>query len=257
MTIDELRALYDRYQRIEVEFPTTRREVMPGVVRHSDLFGRSTTILYTDLDVAHADEAIRAQQDDAARVGHELEWKLYAHDRPPDLAERLIAHGFVPDQAESLMILDLSALPGALTRPARHEILPVADAAGLAEIVAVQEAVWQTDHAWLAGQLAAELRADPAALSIYVARLDGRIVSAAWIRFDSRSRFASLWGGSTLPTYRRRGLYTDLLATRAREAVQRGMRFLTIDAGPMSRPLVERFGFRFVATTCPYLWRPA
>jgi hypothetical protein len=33
------------------------------------------------------------------------------------------------------------------------------------------------------------------------------------------------------PEYRKRGLYTAVLAARVQEAIQRGYRFLTIEAG--------------------------
>ena len=68
--------------------------------------------------------------------------------------------------------------------------------------------------------------------------------------------FAGLWGGSTLAAYRGRGLYTALLAARVREARARGVPYLTIDAGAMSRPIVARHGFEVItyATACE--WRP-
>jgi predicted acetyltransferase len=69
---------------------------------------------------------------------------------------------------------------------------------------------------------------------------------SAWIRFHPPTQFASLWGGSTLPAYRKHGLYTAVLAVRAQEARRRGYRFLTIDASPMSRPIVEKHGFQFL-----------
>jgi len=59
--------------------------------------------------------------------------------------------------------------------------------------------------------LAAELREDPESVVIYIAYCDDVPVSTAWVRFHAGSQFASLWGGSTLPDYRGRGLYTDLL----------------------------------------------
>ena len=75
------------------------------------------------------------------------------------------------------------------------------------------------------------------------------------MRLDSlppRSAFASLWGGSTLPELRKRGLYTSLLNARLEEARQRGFRYLTVDAGDMSRPILEKRGFRLLthATAC-------
>jgi len=82
-----------------------------------------------------------------------------------------------------------------------------------------------------------------------------REVTPTVIRFHPRSSFASLWGGSTVPERRRRGLYTALLAVRAQEARRRGYRFLTIDASPMSRPICEKHGFQFLTCAHECVWR--
>ncbi len=96
----------------------------------------------------------------------------------------------------------------------------------------------------------------PGYLSVYVAYVDGRPASTGWTYFN-KGHFAGLWGGSTLAAYRGRGLYTALLAARVREAHARGVPYLTIDAGEMSRPIVARHGFEVItyATACE--WQPA
>ena len=66
-----------------------------------------------------------------------------------------------------------------------------------------------------------------------------------------------MWGGSTLPLYRRRGLYTALLALRVQEAIRRGYRFVAIDTSPMSRPIVEKHGFRLITYAQDHDWQPA
>ena len=63
-------------------------------------------------------------------------------------------------------------------------------------------------------------------------------------------RSPGLWGGSTLPEYRKQGLYTALVKARVQEAIERGIRYLTIDASPMSRAVLEKFGFELMA----YAW---
>jgi len=55
--------------------------------------------------------------------------------------------------------------------------------------------------------------------------------------------------------FRNQGLYTALLAVRAREARDKGYRFLTVDASEMSRPILEKHGFVKIATTVPYKYR--
>ena len=102
-----------------------------------------------------------------------------------------------------------------------------------------------------------DLENTPDLLSIFAVLEDGRTVSAAWVYYHPPSQFASLWGGSTLEAYRGRGYYTALLVARARETRQRGYRFLTVDASPMSRPILEKFGFQFLGFSTPCRWSPA
>jgi GNAT superfamily N-acetyltransferase len=81
-------------------------------------------------------------------------------------------------------------------------------------------------------------------------------VCAAWVRFPSRTKFATLWGGATLAAWRGRGIYRALVAHRAKLAAERGCRYLEIDASDDSRPILERLGFVAVTTTTPYVWSP-
>jgi predicted acetyltransferase len=92
-------------------------------------------------------------------------------------------------------------------------------------------------------------------MSVYVAYVDEQPASAAWIYFPKHSQFASLWGGSTIRSFRKRGLFTALLAVRAREAKARQARYLTVDASPMSRPILEKFGFERIAYSYPCKWK--
>jgi hypothetical protein len=39
------------------------------------------------------------------------------------------------------------------------------------------------------------------------------------------------------------------------EAPQRGYRFLTVDASPMSRPILEKMGFQLIALSWPCQWK--
>jgi GNAT superfamily N-acetyltransferase len=122
----------------------------------------------------------------------------------------------------------------------------------------VRGRVWQDDEDDATVRyLTASLDEGPGRMSIYVAYVEDRPACSAWILFPGRGSFASLWGGSTVPEFRRRGLYTALLSVRALEARRRGFRYLTVDASPMSRPILEKFGFRLLAWTWPCEWKPA
>jgi GNAT superfamily N-acetyltransferase len=70
------------------------------------------------------------------------------------------------------------------------------------------------------------------------------------------TRFAGLWGGGTVEAHRGRGIYRALVAQRARAAVDRGYRYLQVDASSQSRPILERLGFHPLSTTTPYVYVP-
>ena len=118
----------------------------------------------------------------------------------------------------------------------------------------VHRQVWDEDFSWLNRYLGEALREYPEQMSVYVAYIVAQPASSAWVYFPKHSQFASLWGGSTLSGFRRQGLYTTLLAVRAQEARARGLRYLTVDASPMSRPILEKFGFEMIAYSWPCKW---
>jgi GNAT superfamily N-acetyltransferase len=83
-----------------------------------------------------------------------------------------------------------------------------------------------------------------------------QVVSAGWIVYKPGTDFAGIWGGSTLRSWRGRGIYRALVARRAQLAVGHGYRFLQVDASDDSRPILQRLGFVAVTTTTPYVWTP-
>ena len=86
-----------------------------------------------------------------------------------------------------------------------------------------------------------------------VACVDGQPVSGGRVDLDPGVEFAGLFGGVTLPEFRRRGLYRATVARRAELARERGYRWLYVDALPTSRPILERLGFVKLTTTTPFV----
>jgi GNAT superfamily N-acetyltransferase len=231
-------------------FPGSRREETPDVVRHVDLIGHSGVVIYSALSADTVEAAIDAQIDHFRHAGQEFEWKVYQHDQPADLVIRLAARGFDVDEPEAVLVLDLSGYPPSSSRGVRR----VERRDELYEVASVKERVYGKGAADLINQLAFEMEHARDYLSVYVAYLDDVPAATAWIRFREHSAFASLWGGATLPGARNRGLYTSLLAARIEEARQRGYPYVTVDAGNMSRPILEKHGFRVLtyATACTW-----
>lgn len=255
-TQTELIAIYTEDQRRNVRYPGELREETPHVIRHIAADGgHGNYILYSALDGTNADQVIAEQIAFFSGRGADFEWKLYDYDQPPDLRERLARRGFEIEAAEAIMVLPMADAPDALLAPIPPGIVKLTTPAELAAVQQIEEAVWAEDFSWIADELGRKLAESPHLLSVYAALVDGQAVSAAWITFSEGSRFAGLWGGSTRAEYRRRGLYSTLLAVRAQEAVRRGVEFLTVDAGPMSRPILEKFGFQTIAISHPCQWK--
>ncbi len=258
MNREELLGWYDREQRFEVSFPGFRREELGNVVRFVDerLFD-ANFVLYSKLSTDNADAAIQEQVRYFGENGRSFEWKLYDHDTPPDLRQRLERHGFTIGDEEAIMVLDLAQAPEELRQPVIADVRRLTESSQVEQVVAIEYDVWADENASLWGKrLAAEMQEAPDFLSIYVAYVDGDPACAGWLNFSPNSQFASLWGGSTKAKYRKQGLYTAVLAARVQEAIQRGYRFLTIDASPMSRPIVAKHGFQLLTIAYEANWEP-
>jgi hypothetical protein len=221
--------------------------------------GERGLITYCDLDGMDGltlDAFIARQRDHFTRLGHAAEWKYHSHDRPSDLPDRLIAAGFLPEDAETLLIGESARLGADPDWPAGLTLREVTERADLERIRDMEQAVWGDDHDWLPAVLGRDLT-DPDDPCVVVAVEAGRqVVCAGWIRFHQGTDFASLWGGSTLPRWRRRGIYRGTVAYRARLAAARGFRYIQVDASPDSRPVLARLGLLPVATTTPFVWKP-
>ncbi len=254
MNDQDILALYDRALRRDVEYPDMRREAFPDLVRLVDLTGRQGAVIYSQLDEQSADATIEEQIAYFEGIRQDFEWKVFGYDHPPDLVARLKARGFEIDEEEALLIYDLDHAAPEMLAPVTHDIRQLTEPEQVAPAIAVLEQVWNGSKDWLAERLSTDLRERPETLRLYTAYADGKPVSAAWMYVNPGTPFAGLWGGSTLEGYRGRGLYSALLATRVQEARRLGVRFLTIDASPMSRPIVQKHGFRFMTLMHACVW---
>ncbi|PZG19273.1 GNAT family N-acetyltransferase [Spongiactinospora gelatinilytica] len=203
------------------------------------------------------DRLIARQRDRFAARGEAVEWKVHGHDRPGDLTERLRAAGFVPEDEEAVLIGLAGDMTAASTPPDGVTLRRVTADADMHRIAAMESTVWGQDWSRLGDDLIARVAAAPDQIVVMVAEADGEVVCAAWLDFREGTEFAGLWGGSTLPAWRGRGIYRALVAARAELAVARGVTFLHVDASRDSAPILRRLGFHRVTTTTPYVWSPA
>jgi GNAT superfamily N-acetyltransferase len=217
-------------------------------------------IFCSDLDADSADAVIAAEVRFFAGRGEKFEWKLYSYDQPADLAGRLLAAGFVPEEPESLMV----AAAGEVVAALRGAELPdgvrlerVSDAAGVRRLAQLEQVVFGRDSPEVRESLIAQLTDTPEIVDLVAAMAGDEPVCSARIEFLPGTEFAGLWGGGTLPQWRRRGIYRAVVRYRADLAAGRGYRYLTVDASPQSRPILERIGFSCLAITTPYIRSPA
>ena len=231
-----------------------------GPVQRTTGFGGQGWILYRDLgglEGEELDELIARQVRFFADRGERFEWKLYGHDLPADLPERLVAAGFRPEERETVLIAPIEALTPVPALPDGVAIREVFDRDDMERIAVMERTVYGRgeDYGWM-DELFAEREADPEGLRMFVAEGGDLVVSAGWVRFPSGTEFATFWGGATHPDWRGRGIYRALVAHRARLAAERGCRYIEVDASDDSNPILQRLGFVPVATTTPYVWSP-
>ena len=256
MDRDALLKLFDQKQRIDIEIPDMRKDVLPHVVRFVRPAPGMSFILYSWLEDADVDAVIQEQIAYFSQNEQPFEWSVYEHDTPADLKERLVAHGFEMDERDAVMVLDLEDAPAGLLAPVTADVRTITNRDQLGVVITVLEAVWGGDFSWVTERLGSHLEI-PGYLNVYVAYVDDEPACVGWIYFHQDSQFAGLNAGSTLPDYRKRGLYTAVLAIRAQEAIRRGYRFLTVDAGPMSRPIVAKHGFELLTYGYACEWHGA
>ncbi|MEP6816902.1 MAG: GNAT family N-acetyltransferase [Marmoricola sp.] len=190
------------------------------------------------------------------RHGQRFEWKTFDHDRDGFTGE-LRSRGFVPEEHEALVLGPVQGLATDPVLPAGLTLREVRERADFERIAAMESEVWAEDWGWLADDLAGRVDDPNEPTVVYVVEDGDRVVSAAWLVAITGTPFAGLWGGSTLPTYRGRGVYRALVACRAQEAQRRGFTMLQVDASDDSRPILERLGLQVVGGTTPYIWTPA
>lgn len=255
MNYPAVMALYNQHERIDLEIPGFSKIVGPDLVKFVAPTQSGSCITYSHLSSAELDARIEAEIRYFQQLKRDVEWKTYNTDSPENLSERLVAHGFKAAESESFMVLPLARSSAELPE-AVAQLVEVQDPPGIADAMAVQQAVWGGDVEAQLAQLVQIKAMAPESLQIYVIYEQGQPVSSAWIVYNHASPFAGIYGGSTLPKYRGRGHYSALLERRIHDATQRGKRYLTIDALPMSQKIVEKYGFQQIATTVPYTYHP-
>jgi hypothetical protein len=237
--------LYDgEMRRDPVVDPGSRAEKLGPIVR---VVGKENYIIFSDLDNRNAREVVADQVEYFRKRGGSVEWKVFGHDRSRDLETTLSTAGFVPDPPETLVTFDLrEGLPEGAA-PAGIDLRRVTDDAGIHDAVLANVAAFGPQAQDRAEAYEERLRAPNQA--VFVAYAEGVPVASGRVDLPPGRSFAGLWGGGTALAFRHRGIYRGLVYARAVLAQNAGYRFLTADALPTSRPILERLGFVPLTTT--------
>ncbi|MGW2089825.1 GNAT family N-acetyltransferase [Streptomyces sp. NPDC001880] len=227
-----------------------------GVVREHAADGSERRILYAHCAPEELDEVIGEEIGLARGQAYALEWKVYGHDTPTDIGERLIAAGFEPDDRENVLALPLDEAALAAFDPAGRDIRRVVDEQGLDDYAEIAAALGRRDAQQEKQRLAGELRNAPEAMSIHIAYVSGSPAACGRVYFRPGGPYAELAGGRTRPEYRRQGLFTALVGSRLREARERGRTHAFVDALPTSEPTLRKRGFGLVTWTRPFIYDP-
>jgi GNAT superfamily N-acetyltransferase len=192
----------------------------------------------------------------AERRRREFTWLVGNSSTPTDLNERLLRLGAKPDADEPVYAGMVLTEP-----PPAVEGVEVRPVETFEEYAAVRELGWE-----LLG-MSEEQRAEPRArlnatwedyqamdIVNFAAFADRSVVAAGGIQFTPYGAY--LAGGSTHPDYRGRGCYRALVRARWDAAVARGTPLLAVQAGAISKPILERLGFLQIATVHALVDRP-
>ncbi|MDP9027208.1 MAG: GNAT family N-acetyltransferase [Actinomycetota bacterium] len=255
-------AAYDEQLRAVAETPSATRVELLGPLRMVIFRGGRGFVTYKRPDAAEG-ESLRTLVPEA--LAHyrahpdvvRVEWKTRGHDHTPGLHEALLENGFVPDESESIMIGEAAALAVDVPLPDGVTLRQVTEEADVRAMAAMQGEAFG-DSPEISTEIADAVVARVArndGMELWVAEVDGMIVSAGRVEPVRDSDFAGLWGGATLERWRGRGIYRALTSARARSALRMGKTLMNSDSTDYSRPILERSGFLKVSTTTPYEWK--
>jgi hypothetical protein len=231
------------------------------------LSGRGGFVSYESLESAGDVEAVDSLIGEtvAFYAGHpdveEFEWKTRGHDWPPELDRLLRAHGLEPDEVETVMVgeaahlaVDVELPEGVSVR--RVDLLPDRDAL-VSEASEVAKSIFGDGPS--GEEMLERLDRMQGREQFWVAETvtdeGSRVVCSGRLALVEGTEFAGIWGGSTLPEWRGKGIYRALTAARAHAALAEGVRYIQSDCTVMSRPILERSGLVAVTTSTPYVWR--
>ena len=237
------------------------RSVSKGILleEEGDPHPGSNAIFWANWPAAEADRHIEEMIEEHRRRNIGFWWFTGQYDSPPDLGERLRAHGCVW-AGDNLTVVRLGldnpqipynpdvdvVLLNERTEEDAEAALQVCGAGfhWSKEQTDARRASWfeQLKGPWAKDHM------------VYLAKLDDKPV--AFGHTVLKTGVAFLAGAGTLPAYRNRKIYSTLLRQRLIDAAACGYQVAVVYAGPMSRRVLVRYEFKAYNKFDIYAWMP-
>ncbi|MEQ1594132.1 MAG: hypothetical protein ABL985_03465 [Casimicrobium sp.] len=262
-----LLALYDDTMRRNGNVAGCAREQTGHVSRYTTSTGSQRYLMWHDFAPDSAARVVETELADVAGNAKVLMWKLYAHDVSHDaLRAALLARDFSENDQCTLMACTVGALSERLGALRAVGVDSTASPLDVRELTTAQsldayQEIW--DDVWPGAPNKRYvddyrdrlLRRDPGIA--FFAGFAGEGVEAepmtsGYMFHHPGAPFALLCGGTTKAKWRRQHAYTAMLAARTRAALERGARYLAVEASAASRPILERVGFAPLSTLAFY-----
>lgn len=225
-----------------------------GLVREWSPDKSECRIVFAEVPANRIEDIARLECARASTGGYRLEWKVYAHDPLPELAQRLRLAGFKAGESETVLGLELKSVLWPRFDELDYEIRTLHDASAATDVATISTQIGRNRVDSEKRRLGEILREQNTRdISIHVAYVDGEPVSCGRIHYGRMPEVAELAGGRTVTTHRRRGLFTAIIVARLREAAARECRYVFVDALPTSEPILARIGFVALTTTQPFV----
>ncbi len=189
-----------------------------------------------------------------------FQWWVNPLDTPSDLRERLERHGLIlAGDAATMALTQLDRLEIPVNPQVKIEVMDGYDEDAVDAMLHIMltcfnmpaEELAERRNSWT------ERMRDPHDRKVntnYLARLDGR--PAGFGRLSLRGGLGYLSGGAVLPEFRSRRVYSTLLRRRLEDSRAQGLHIVAVQAEPLSRPIVARYGFKEYARAYIYGWMP-
>lgn len=212
-------------------------------------------VVHANLTAANVDAAIESVVAKLREHGVPGAWHLTETMRPPDLAERLVAHGFEDGGGEPGMAVDLHRLNGIVPAPAGLRIERVRDEASLrmwGATLALGFGEGEREASWVRDVYQVIGLGDDAPFRHYLGWLGDTPAATATLFMDGVS--AGIYFVMTAPEARRQGIGAAITLHALRAARSLGYRVGVLGASDAGYPVYRRLGFAEYCKIGIYEW---